>query len=311
MKIFVSHPHKQGVLAATFKQIICDAIGPSVEVFASSDIKDLPGGTPWRDALLRQLAESDLVLVLCSPDAIDNRWLYLEVGGAWALQRPVIPICHSGLSIGQLPVQFQNFNSLEVGQDEFAQRLLMSIGQHLNLHVSPMLKFSDFETQIAEVLKNRKVYTFDLFVSCPMSALDKTKYKSMQAAMNQVCDVLLERQIVRTIYCATYDKGQPTDFDHPVFGTQKDFAALSESSKFVLIYPETLTSSCLVEAGFALARKIPSVYFIRNPKDLPFALRGVDSSNGVRKQTYSEDAEIAEVLSSRFAQLFIPPSSIN
>lgn len=311
MRVFVSHPHKQGNLAATFKRIISDAIGPSVDVFASSDIKDLPGGTPWRDALLQQLADSDLVLVLCSPDSIDNRWLYLEVGGAWALKRPVIPICHSGLTIGQLPVQFQNFNSLEVGQEEFARRLLISIGQHLSLHVSPMLKFDAFEDQIGEVLRNRKVYTFDLFISCPMSALDKKEYASMQSVVNDVCDQLLERQIVRTLYCATYDKGQPTDFDHPVFGTQKDFAALSESSKFVLIYPMTVTSSCLVEAGFALARKIPSVYFVRNQKDLPFALRGVESSNGVRKQPYTDDAEIPETLSTRFAQLFTSRASID
>ena len=41
----------------------------------------------------------------------------------------------------------------------------------------------------------------------------------------------------------------------------------------MMVYPGKCLSSCLVEAGFALSMRMPSVFMVRNRRDLPYGFR--------------------------------------
>ena len=72
----------------------------------------------------------------------------------------------------------------------------------------------------------------------------------------------------------------------------------------MLVYPHRIGSGCLVEAGIALQKKIPSLYFIRNENDLPFNLRETPSSFPVRWEIYEYEIEIVNRFKCGGAQLF-------
>src|SRR5262249_1032633 len=122
--IFISHPHPDGRLAKELRSIILEVFGNAITVFVSSDFANLPAGSVWWEQLRRQLSASKLLIVLCCPDLIDRNWLHFEVGGAWALRLPVIPVCHSGMQTSNLPSQFNAYRSLEVADVQFGAELL-------------------------------------------------------------------------------------------------------------------------------------------------------------------------------------------
>ncbi len=45
------------------------------------------------------------------------------------------------------------------------------------------------------------------------------------------------------------------------------------SRTFALVYPEPIVTSALFEAGYALALKLPSRYFVRDRDDLPYLMK--------------------------------------
>lgn len=63
-----------------------------------------------------------------------------------------------------------------------------------------------------------------------------------------------------------------SDFDAADISIGSDLDALKESGKFILIYPEKIVSSVLVEAGIALALGKQSFFFGRT-ENFPFLLQ--------------------------------------
>jgi nucleoside 2-deoxyribosyltransferase len=272
----------------------------------SSDIANLPAGATWREEIKKQLSNCKLLIVLFSPDTIGRHWLHFEVGEAWALGRPVIPVCHSGMQSNELPDQFNGFNALQLIDPRFGNKFVESIAQHIGLYISPLINFDQITARAQGAVADRQIHKFDLFISCPMSALLEEEYAAIRPHIVDLCDELQNSRLAPRIYFSGYDKTTPADFDHPYFGSQKDFAALAESDRFLLIYPKACASGCLVEAGFAISRRIPSVYFICSENDLPFNLRSVDTSHGVLKQPFRDIATIKGMLIRHWSQLFRP-----
>ena len=78
------------------------------------------------------------------------------------------------------------------------------------------------------------MHKFDLFIACPMSALPAGEYAAIRLLIVDLCDELRTSNLAPRIYFSGYDKTTLADFDHPYFGSQKDFAALAESDRFLL-----------------------------------------------------------------------------
>jgi hypothetical protein len=120
---------------------------------------------------------------------------------------------------------------------------------------------------------NRRV-AYEVFVAAPMAGTaDEAEYQETREMTLKVINSLKRVCSFHTIYFAGEKLSKKAEFEAPFFSAKKDFDALRESQFFVLILPKPILSSVIVEAGFALALNIPSVYFVRDRKDLPFMLR--------------------------------------
>jgi nucleoside 2-deoxyribosyltransferase len=115
-------------------------------------------------------------------------------------------------------------------------------------------------------------YRYDVFLSSPMSAFRKDEdYKKDRDAMLRL-KKYLENQKNFNIYYAGEHISSSISFENELVG-HNDFEAIENSRCFIMFYPESIVSSVLVEAGYALALKKPSVYFVHNKENLPFLLR--------------------------------------
>jgi hypothetical protein len=89
MRVFISHSTQDRWVAS---RISDDLRRRGIETFL--DAKDIETGDTVARSIQSSLADCDELLLLLSPAAIQSPWVLLEVGGAKALDKRVVPILH-------------------------------------------------------------------------------------------------------------------------------------------------------------------------------------------------------------------------
>lgn len=90
MKIFISHSQKDKTVAKEFKKLFesfAKIYPGKQEVFLSSDISDDQIKTgQWKDDFEKNLKESNVFVVLVTPNSLHSTWVTYEIGYALALE---------------------------------------------------------------------------------------------------------------------------------------------------------------------------------------------------------------------------------
>lgn len=142
-KIFISHITEEAELARELKVFIEKRFLKTLEVFASSHEESIKLGDDWMNSIKSSLNASKLIIVLCSPISIARPWINFEAGAGWLREVPVIPLCHSGLTPGKLPVPINSFQGGLISNQDDIKKLFQRIAELLNIE-SPDYKNDDF-----------------------------------------------------------------------------------------------------------------------------------------------------------------------
>jgi hypothetical protein len=111
--IFISHISEEQALALILKRYLTSDFGESVSVFVSSDLESITAGDEWLRSIETALANASFELILSSRVSITRPWVNFEVGAAWLKHIPIVPVCHSGLQVSDLPVPYIAWNGLK------------------------------------------------------------------------------------------------------------------------------------------------------------------------------------------------------
>ena len=120
-----------------------------------------------------------------------------------------------------------------------------------------------------EKLKN---YTWDVFLAAPMAALTDEDFERDLQKIKAIKTALEERCNFKRVFFAGTNMKTKSDFDTADISIGLDLDALKESEKFIMIYPDKIVSSVLVEAGIALALGKQS-FFFGMTENFPFLLQ--------------------------------------
>lgn len=143
MKMLISHINEEALLACKLKEWIEGIFAGQADVFVSSDREDLPPGVNWLGELRIALDSAKVLILLCSEISILRPWVNFEAGCAWIKPIPIIPICHSGLTVGMLPPPLSSFQALNLKDPQFSRDLILGLGDHLLLKAMvPKLKIN-------------------------------------------------------------------------------------------------------------------------------------------------------------------------
>jgi hypothetical protein len=151
---------------------------------------------------------------------------------------------------------------------------------------------------------------FDVFLAAPMAAA-KADYEATRALALRVKRALTESCGANHVYCASEEIADPDDFDLPDVALVDNMLPFKTARRFVLLYPASLPSSVLVEAGLALAYGMPSLYLVPTGVELPFMLRdvsagGVDHFPTVRLIEYESEDSLISTLTKTGPRVFPP-----
>jgi nucleoside 2-deoxyribosyltransferase len=294
-EVFISHINEEAALATALKNWIEITFPGNCTAFVSSSPNDLNGGDKWLELLKKKLDSAEVVVVLCSPKSLSRRWISWEAGYSWSRGIPLIPICHSGVTTPNLPSPFSIFQGYDLLSDNFLVKFQASLERHLG--IAGLRRLPSSEAVVTVNKATRDIPYNDLFISIPMASLTGqivyAKHRELAISITREVEASFDFQ---RVYCAAKEIKSPDDMDMEDESAEKDLNALGASKHFLLIYPEKLVSSCLVEAGYALALDIPSTYFVRNPDDLPYMLRKAAEVYRVRLHTYKNNDHLLQVI---------------
>ncbi len=87
VKVFISHSNVDTVLARHMRNLLLQRV--NAQVFTT---EDLSAGEKWQSRLRSELSSSEVVLALLTPHSSNDSWVLHEIGAAWALGKPIIPV---------------------------------------------------------------------------------------------------------------------------------------------------------------------------------------------------------------------------
>lgn len=276
MTIFLSWSGKSSQAAAQAIGHAIDSVFNDAQPWISS--KDIQLGQEWFTELRSALESTRLAIVCLTQRNAASPWVMFEAG-AVAGKLPGLKLVAVLLEgdVTDLVDPMARFNSTRFDR-EGMQRLFESINLSLGSPMKPLGLKGSFdavwpELEAAVKAAVRSDPSYDVFLSVPMAAFETdVQYKAFRADAMKVVSALRDSCGLR-VYCALENIASMDDFDSYGASAKTDLKALHDSTNFVLIYPQRLVSSALFEAGYALARGMPSRFMVHKASDLPFLMR--------------------------------------
>jgi hypothetical protein len=172
VRIFVSHINGEAPIAVLLKRFIEQTL-PGVSVFVSSDVRDLTPGNRWLNSIEAALREADLVIVICSRASLSRPWINFETGCAWINGLKIVPVCHSGQRLHQLPYPFSELQALQLEDENFPSLIIQTLCHHAKIGWTPSIDVNRTRADIREA--KTKIYISDASPQIIHSPVERTK----------------------------------------------------------------------------------------------------------------------------------------
>src|SRR5438270_597751 len=92
-RIFVSHSHLDNEFGTRLTQDLRRVLGDKSAVFYDV-LGGLHGGETWWEKIVEELTARDVFLLVLSPDAMNSRWVRLEINIALNKNKLILPVLH-------------------------------------------------------------------------------------------------------------------------------------------------------------------------------------------------------------------------
>lgn len=122
LRVFISHSDVDMVSARKLRNLLVQRANASV--FTT---EDLSAGEKWENKLRDQLSAADVVVALLTPTSVHSNWVLHEIGAAWALGKPIVPVITRRDVLNNMPVSLahaQPIRMTDVENSENADKFL-------------------------------------------------------------------------------------------------------------------------------------------------------------------------------------------
>ncbi|HLF78090.1 MAG TPA: toll/interleukin-1 receptor domain-containing protein [Dehalococcoidia bacterium] len=121
--VFISHSSRDTWVAKQLAKEISDC-GASPFL----DVLDIKAGADFEDRIRESLSRASELVVLLTPAALESRYVWVELGGAWILELPIIALLY-----GPTPSEIQSMQSMPI------------------LKATNLIELNDFETYLSQL----------------------------------------------------------------------------------------------------------------------------------------------------------------
>lgn len=329
MKIFFSWSgHLSKRVAKFVKPWLTDSIfpGEKIEIFISEE--DIEYGSEWYTRIKNELTSCDLAVIFLTPGNTNAPWLNFEAG-AIAIGEETRPVITFLIDVPVRAIQspLKSYQCFEISY-ESTKKLVSNIkakgGFHVpaETHIDTILakefdRLRDAIEKIKEELNSKyisaeiKIFPEHItelkrdkiFIGSPMASVREDTYESIRKDALALKSVLEGCGFEDVYYPGEVIQG--IDWDGQEKAILNDFKLLKESEHYVFIFPKKVTSSILMEMGYAIALSKNTLIFTHSRKSLPYMLQQADKAiPNIRIYEYKDFSEILKLAKANGQSLF-------
>jgi hypothetical protein len=160
-RAFISHITEEAAVAAKLKAALARDFLQMLDVFVSSDGESISAGDDWLESINKALEQSSAMLILCSPSSIRRPWINFEAGAAWMRKIPLIPLCHAGLTPGDLPAPLSFRQGLLLTDPRGLRQLYVRIARELGC-AAPSPSFAALAEALVKLVQSLQLSERDV-----------------------------------------------------------------------------------------------------------------------------------------------------
>lgn len=117
----------------------------------------------------------------------------------------------------------------------------------------------------------------NIFIATPIAGfLNKNDYKMYKKLIEEIVVEINRANIFGNVYCEITNLDDIADYDSPAASAAKDFNNVLNSEYFILLYPQRVVSSALIELGYALAKGKKILIISSDKNALPYMALELD-----------------------------------
>ena len=102
VKVFIIYSDADVVFARHVRNLL--VYRANAQVFTT---EDLSAGQKWQSKLRNELSSTDVVVALLTPSSLTSSWVLQEIGAAWALKKPIIPVISRRDILNSVPISLE------------------------------------------------------------------------------------------------------------------------------------------------------------------------------------------------------------
>ena len=110
LRIFLSHTAADSAYARRLSRSLLSQ-RPNLRIF---NTEMLSAGEDWQSKLRDELSQCDIFIVLLSPNSVYSPWVLKELGAAWGLEKPIIPVVTDPELLSRVPVSLDKARLVDV-----------------------------------------------------------------------------------------------------------------------------------------------------------------------------------------------------
>ena len=140
-------------MARLIKKFLLGGFPEALDIFVSSDLSTIKAGENWLDEVSDSLKTTQLLIVLVSPESLGRPWINFEAGAGWIREIPVIPVCHSCLTLIDLPIPLNLFQAIEINNMTHLLKLFDGVANLLDVN-TPEIKYKEIISEVRALEAN-------------------------------------------------------------------------------------------------------------------------------------------------------------
>lgn len=303
------------------------------KIFASTDLEcfvstvDIASGDDWWNKIKKELKKCKQGILCVTKENIKAPWIFYEAGAMVARDISTIPLLFNcninaleGSPIkGKQCVDFYDLQQfLKMVYDINDCMKLLQLGkaqvdaiakeayEELKKELQPTLK----QLKQTRLFNERYIYPNHvttvqintLYVSAPMSSIDGESYKELRENLLCLKEKLINIGFV-DIYCPLFGKHSSESFDGKTKAIKENFTKMKQVDCMLIIYPQSVPSSILVEIGYGLSLCKKIVIFYQ--EKLPYILEEAgETISHIKTYKYRNFNEIENIVTMNGMDIF-------
>jgi hypothetical protein len=113
LRIFLSYAVADRVYAHKLRGLLSQR--PNLHIFTT---ETLSAGEDWESKLKDEISQCDIFVVVLSPNSVNSKWVLHELGAAWAINKPIIPVVTHPEVFSRIPVTLSKVQLVETNELE-------------------------------------------------------------------------------------------------------------------------------------------------------------------------------------------------